>query len=220
MIPALSRPAAAARVAGLLYLVIIVAGVAGEALVRGALAVPGEPQQTAANIVAAALPLRLSVMGDAVMALADVALGVLLYLLLRPVSPALSLMAMAFRLAQAAILGVNLLNLLLAARLAGQGDPLAAVFLEAHGVGYDLGLLFFAINCLLVGALVYRGMSRTIGALVGLSGVVYLVGSTLRVVAPELAAAAAPAYVLPLVAELALCGALLMGRAPRPAAAA
>ena len=208
----LRRPVAVARVAGLLYLVIIVAGVGGEALVRGPIAVAGDPSQTVANLVAAELPFRLSVMGDALMALADVALGVLLFFLLRPVSRVLSMMAMAFRLAQAAILGINLLNLLLAASFAGRGDPLAAAFLEAHGVGYDLGLLFFAINCVLVGALVYRAgfMPRAIGAALGLSGLVYFVGSTLRVVAPELAPAVAPAYALPLVAELAFCGWLLI----------
>lgn len=215
----LQRPVAVARVAGLLYLVIIVCGVGGEALVRGPLAVPGDAGQTVANLIAAELPFRLSVMGDALMALADVALGVLLYLLLRPVSAVLSMMAMAFRLAQAAILGGNLLNLLLAARFAGEGDPLAAVFLEAHSVGYDLGLFFFAVNCLLVGVLVYRArfIPRAIGVLLGLSGVVYFVGSTIRVVAPELAEVVALAYGLPLVAELALCAWLIVrGVRPRP----
>lgn len=217
MTPTLQRPVAVARVAGLLYLVIIVCGIGGEALVRGPLGVPGDAGQTVTNLVAAELTFRVSVMADVVMALADVALGALLYFLLSPVSAVMSMMAMAFRLAQAAILGVNLLNLMLAARFAGEGDPLAAVFLEAHGVGYDLGLFFFAVNCLLVGALVYRArfIPRAIGALLGLSGLVYLVGSTIRVVAPELAEVVAPAYGLPLVAELAFCAWLLV-RGVRP----
>lgn len=213
------NPTYVARIAGLLYLVIILCGVGGDVLGRAPL-MGGDPAQTTANLLASEGPFRLSILADVAMALADVGLGVLLYVLLAPVDRTLSLMAMAFRLAQAAVLGLNLLNLQRAATLAHSTvlpldvrDGMVQDALASHAAGYDLGLFFFAVNCLLVGALVARsGMApRVLGLGVVAAGGVYLVGSTLRVVAPELAVAFAPAYLLPLAAELGLCAWLLSG---------
>ncbi len=213
----LPSPKKTARIAGLLYLVIIVCGIGGEAFVRAPLHA-GTAGETVANLVAAELPFRLSILADMAMALADVGLGVLLYFLLKPVSSLLSMAAAAFRLAQAAILGLNLVHLNTAINLATmevfgeQREMLVTSALESHAAGYDLGLFFFAINCMLVGVLVYRSryIARAIGVLIGASGFVYLVGSTLRFVVPELATAFAPAYGLPLIAELGFCGWLLI----------
>jgi hypothetical protein len=208
-----------ARSAGLLYLVIILCGVGGEAFIRAPLLVDGDAAQSVANLLAVELPFRLSILADVVMALADVALGVLLYVLLKPAGRVLALMAMAFRLAQASILGLNLVHLNNALTFAHDGalaiaqrDVLVTSSLGAHAAGYDLGLFFFAINCFLTGALVVRAdfLPRWAGWLVGAAGVVYLVGSALRLVAPEVAASFAPAYGLPLIAELAFCGWLLV----------
>ena len=217
MIASPPEPTAArlARVAGALYLVVIVCGIGGEGLVRGPLAAPFDSAQTAANLSGAELPFRVSIIADVVMALSDVALAVLLYFLLRPISELLSLMAMAFRLVQASILGLNLLNLQQAIALAGssrQGaDVLALHFLEAHAAGYDFGLFFFAINCMFVGVLVARStfLPHALAWPLLAAGVVYLVGSLLRVLAPAAVEAFAPAYAVPLIAELAFCAWLL-----------
>lgn len=193
----MAHPAATARIAGLLYLIIIVCGIAGGVL-RAQAGVPDAGSMPA---------FRLGIVMDLAMALADVGVGVLLFFLLAPVSRMLSAMAMAFRLAQASILGLNLLNLVLAAELAARGDPLSSTFLGAHGAGYDLGLAFFAINCILTAVLIVRAefLPTLLGAMIGLSGLVYLTGSLLRVVAPALAEGFAPAYGGAFVAELAFC---------------
>ncbi len=214
----IKSPRRLARLAGLLYLVIIVCGVGGQGLIREPL-LAESAAQTVANLVAAELPFRLSVLADMAMVIADVGLGVLLYVLLAPVSRTLSLAAMAFRLVQAAALGLNLVNLYQAVTIAtstgleaGHRDAWVVSLLDAHAAGYDLGLVFFAFNCLLVGVLVARAefLPRIIGYAIGCSGVVYLVGSAARFVAPEFAAAFAPAYVIPLLAETALCVWLLV----------
>lgn len=211
-------PQRLARVAGVLYLLIIVFGVAGEAAVRAPL-LAADAGQTVANLLHAETWFRLSILGDVVMVLADVALGAVLFVLLAPVDRTLSLMAMAFRLAQAAVLGLNLGHLHRAVTLAhdtvldvATRDGLVTAALGAHAAGYDLGLFFFAANCVLMGVLLVRSrlLPRVIGVGVGAAGLVYLVGSSLRIAAPALSAAFAPAYVVPLVAELALCGWLLV----------
>ncbi len=216
-------PTHIARIAGLLYLVIILCGVGGDVLGRGPL-MGASPAETTANLLASEGPFRLSILADVAMALADVGLGVLLFVLLARVDRTLSLMAMAFRLAQAAVLGLNLLNLQRAITLAHDTvlpaqvrDGMVHDALTSHAAGYDLGLFFFAINCALVGILVARSgiAPRVVGIGIGAAGAVYLVGSALRVVAPEVAVAFAPAYLLPLLAELALCSSLLLGPAHR-----
>lgn len=211
-------PQTLARYAGGFYLIIIVLGIWSEVFVRSSLIVPGDAAQTATNIMASEGLFRLSFTADSIMAFSDVALAVLLYILLRPVSPILALMAMVFRLIQTAIIGLNLLNhyaaLLilngkeqLAALTGEQLNALVLLSLDIHGHGYDLGLLFFGINSLLVGYLVFKAnyLPRALGVLMAVAGLVYLTGSYLLFLAPALADAFSPAYLVPLVAEASFC---------------
>lgn len=206
-------PRATARAAGLFYLVIIICGIGAQALLRGPLVVPGDPVATTENIAGAELRFRLSILADVVMALSDVALAILLYALLRPVHHLLALLATAFRLVQAAILGINVLHLWEAAALAvgpsssPMRDELVHAGVEAHAAGYDFALFFFGVNCVLVAILLLRSMAvpRVLAALISAAGLVYLAGATTRVVAPELVDWVAPAYLIPVVAELGFC---------------
>jgi hypothetical protein len=224
------RPAAA--IAGALYFVIIMAGVWSEAAVRGPILVPDDPVTTLAGLHASLGWVRASIAADTVMLIADVALAVLLFRLLQVYGLTLALTAMAFRLMQAAVLGANLLNLQAAVLLADSsgatsmlGDDTAAALatlrLQAHAEGYDLGLAFFGVNTLLTSVLLLRSRwtPRALGLLMAAAGVVYLVGGSLRLLAPNLSSAFAPAYVLPLLAESAFCLWLLwvgLGRGKPP----
>lgn len=203
------------RLAGLLYLVIIVFGISSEVLLRGPLLAVGDAQSVAASIAADPAPLRLSIAADAIMAMCDAALAVLLFLILRPLGTGLALMAMVFRLMQGAVIAASLLLLLAALR--PDFAPSAAALIEMHGVGYDLGLAFFGVNSVLTGVLLYRfgGAVRVIAVGIALSGVVYFTGSALRLGDPALAAAFAPAYGLPVLAESAFCLWLLFAGAAR-----
>jgi Domain of unknown function (DUF4386) len=216
-------PQRTARAAGALYLVIIACGVFGEVFVRAALVVPGDAAATAGNILESEGLFRLGFAADSLMVLSDVALAVLLYVLLRAVSPTLALMAAAFRLVQSAVIAANLLNhhatlLVLGgtdapdALQAGQRQALALLFLNLQSHGYDLALIFFGISSLLVGYLVYRApyLPRALGLLLVAAGLVYLAGSYLRFLAPAHAALFAPAYLVPLVAESGFCLWLLL----------
>jgi hypothetical protein len=207
---ALDRPTATA--AGLLYLTVIACGLTAELGLRAGLAVPGDPGATAANLLAAPGRFRLSVALDTLMALADVALAVLLFHLFRPAGPLLAALAAAFRLVQTAVVASGLAALHGAVRLLDAGAlpadtaaALAALRLEDHAHGYDLGLAFFALACALLGVLIRRSGAGWLGLLVMAAGAVYLTGTALRVLAPELAAGFAPAYAVPLLSEVGLC---------------
>ena len=71
-----------ARLAGLLYLVIIVIGVLGESVIRGKLVVSGDPEATARSILAAQWLWRLGVGGQDLLLLCAVGLTLLWYCLL------------------------------------------------------------------------------------------------------------------------------------------
>jgi hypothetical protein len=212
-----------ARVAGLLYLIIIVCGVFSEVFVRSSLVVTGEAATTAGNIVASESLFRLGFAADSLMLLSDVAIAVIFYVLLRPVSKTLALLAAAFRLTQAGILGFNLLNyyaalLLLSGEVyasifdSEQLHALAMLFLELHSHGYDLGLLFFALSSFILGYLVIRSgyFPLILGYGLMAAALVYLAGSITRFVFPEFLSLITPLYIIPLIAELAFCLWLLL----------
>src|SRR5689334_10641261 len=100
-------PRRTARVAGLLYLIVMVLAMFAEAFVRGPLIVSGDAAATAHNILASEQLYRLGVGADIVVFVCDAALAALFYVLLRPVSASLAVVAAFFRLAYTAIVAVN-----------------------------------------------------------------------------------------------------------------
>jgi hypothetical protein len=219
---------ALARYSGLLYLIIIICGIGAELVLRGPLLDFGSAAGTAEAIRAGASAFAAAIGADLVMAIADAALAILLYVLFRPFAPGLALAAMIFRLIQSVLIAANLMNMQAAWLLisgaqdlsgltGGANDALALAFLNMHAHGYDLGLMFFGINSLLTGLLIWRSglFSRLIGAGIVVAGLVYLMGSTLRFFAPDLFVVFQPAYGLTILAEGAFCIALLAARGIR-----
>jgi hypothetical protein len=85
-----------ARIGGIAYLVIIIAGALGELFIRDKLVVAGDAQATANNISASPLLWRLGIAGDLVMHLCDIVVMLVFYTLLRPVNRNIALMALLF----------------------------------------------------------------------------------------------------------------------------
>jgi hypothetical protein len=83
-------PKAYARVAGLLYLIIILAAGFGEGVVRAGALVSGEAAATAQSVRDSLQLVRLGFAADLIAFLCDTAVAVLLYVLLRPVDKTLS----------------------------------------------------------------------------------------------------------------------------------
>lgn len=197
--PALS-PAVLARAAGALYLAIFLLAPFAEFVVRESLVVAGDPAATARNILAAEGTFRAAFLGDLVVFTIEVAQAAILYVLLRPAGRTLALVMAFARLAQAAVLGLNLLNMhtalsilttpeYAAAFAPGQLHALAAIFLTAQRAGYDLGLVFFALHLTVLGHLIFHSgfLPRAIGALIGVSAIGYALNSAAVFLAPALA---------------------------------
>jgi hypothetical protein len=213
-----TSPRLYARVAGILYLIIIVLGVSSEVFIRSRLIVPADATTTARNIMAAQGLFRMGFLADSVMFLCDVALAVLLFMLLKLVNKTVALVALFFRLTQTAVIALNLLNYYAAILLLNgpgyesafestQIHSLSYLFLDLHGHGYDLGLLPFGVHCLLLGYLILKSLylPKALGVLMMATGVTYLVGSYTRFLFPDYVAAVAPIYIVALVSESALC---------------
>ncbi|MEZ4683228.1 MAG: DUF4386 domain-containing protein [Caldilineaceae bacterium] len=186
-----------ARFAGLLYLLIFAGGIFAQFLVRQSLIVPDNAAATAANILNAEAFFRLGIGGDLLMLLSDVALAVVFYFLLRPVSNALAMLAAVFRLTQAAVIGSTLVNLFYALNLLHSAELMTAVgaeqlmlFLNAHAIGYSVAMIFFGVNCLLTGYLVFRSgyFPKLLGILLVIAGVAYLSDSFAQVLLTDYAA--------------------------------
>ncbi len=217
-----ASPQVYARLAGILYLINIGCGLFGELVVRGHLVVAGDVAMTAHRILASELLFRWGIVGDLIMHITDVPSAVLFYVLLRPVSKDLSLLAMLFGMLQTAILCANKLNLLTVLLLLGGAEgsnglqafapnqlaALASLSLTLHEEGFAVGLVFFGVGCLVTGYLMFRSgyFPRIIGALQVVAGVSYLINSFALLLLPALAVKMFPAIVLPaFVGELATC---------------
>jgi hypothetical protein len=205
-----AEPLVSARLAGVLYLVVIACGLFAEIVVRSRLVVAGDAQATAANVVDSQLLFRLGFAADLVVFLCDVALAIVLYFLFRPVSRTLSLLAAAFRLTQTAIIGLNLLNMFGAILILeeadylgpldeGQREALAMLMLDTHRYGYTLGLAFFGVGTLIVGYLAFRSsiVPRALGVLLGLAGIGYLADSAAFFLVPGYDGSVSPVLLAP-----------------------
>lgn len=181
------------RIAGFGYLIIIITGIFAEFFVRSGLIVPGDAAATANHILTYEGLFRISIASDLIMLISDVIVAWALYVLLKPVNRSLSLLAAFFRLVHAAIYGMNLLNLFFVLRLISrtgyltvfepdQLNALVMVFLNAHQFGYDIGLAFFGIHCLVIGYLVFKSgyFPRILGILLVIASFGYLINSFAR----------------------------------------
>lgn len=99
-----------ARIAGALYLITIVLGVFAEAFVRGTLIVRDDAAATATNILAHESLYRLGLAADLAMIACYIAVTLLFYVLFKPVSRGLSLLAAFFSLVGLAVLAANSLT--------------------------------------------------------------------------------------------------------------
>lgn len=145
-----TSPRVHARIAGILYLLIIVAGAFGQIFVRASLVVPGDAVSTAQSVIASQSLWRIGIAGDIMMHVLDIPLMVVLFLLLRPVNRTLALVVVLFNLTQTAVLVANKLNLVMPLLLLGNADylkafdparlyALAYLFIQAHGYGFGIG---------------------------------------------------------------------------------
>jgi Domain of unknown function (DUF4386) len=217
--PVEHTPQVYARSGGVLYLAIILLGLFGEMYVRGTLVISGDATATMTGIANSQFLWRAGIAGDLLMHVLDVPVIVVLYLLLRPVSRSLALLATLINLVQTAVLVANKLNLLVPIYLLEGGSYLHAfspeqlhalgyLAIKAHGYGFGIGLIFFGFACLVRGYLIFKSgyFPRILGVLLLLAGLSYLTNSFALLLAPAFADMIFPIILAPaFVGELFFC---------------
>ncbi len=208
-----------ARIGGLLYLIIILAGFFAEFFVRNKLFVSGDAEATASNIINSQFLWRIGISADLIMQVCDLPLMFIFYILLKPVNRNIALLNLLFNLIQTAVLVANKLNLVFALYYLGDAEylktfnpdqlhTLSYLSIKLHDLGFGIGLIFFGFVCLLEGYLIYKSgyFPRVLGILMQIAGLCYLTNSFALILVPKLASNLFPIILMPcLIAELSLC---------------
>jgi len=207
------------RIGGILYLVIIVAGMFAEVFVRNKLLVSGDATATADNIINNQLLWRIGISADLLMQVCDLPLMFIFYVLLKPVNKNIALLNLLFNLIQTAVLVANKLNLLTALFYLSDAEYLKALSpdqlhtlsylsIKLHNTGFGNGLIFFGFVCVLEGYLIFKSgfFPKTLGILMQIAGVCYLINSFSLILSPVLANSLFPFILIPpFIAEMSLC---------------
>jgi hypothetical protein len=214
-----TSPQLYARIGGVLYLIIIVVGLFDEAFVRNRIIVSGDATATAANIRSLESLWRFGIAAEFFLLICAVALTLIFFVLLRPVSRDLALLAVFFNLVSVAIEAAVQLYLLGALFPLGKAEylrafepeqlyALASLSVKSHGYGFGVALIFFGCVCLIDGYLIFRSgyFPKTIGVLMAIAGLSYLTNSFSLILAPTFANRIFPAILVPaFVGEASLC---------------
>lgn len=193
-------PRLKARIAGVLYVVIIVLALFAPFPVAPSWLVHDELSASLDRMLVSKSLYSLGGIAELITCACDVGVALIFYELLKPVNKSIALLALFFRLAYVAIASANVLNhfapLLIMSSPGGlaafkpeQLRSLAATFLRLHTIGFDIALVFFGFHCVIVGYLFFRStfFPRFLGALLALAGLFYLANTFASFLSPALA---------------------------------
>ncbi len=203
LLPPVRSPRGEARVAGALYILVILLGGFAEVAVRQGLIVGGDPAATAKAIMANESLYRLGFCAEMLTNMIAIPLTLITYRILAPAGRFWVLLAVLFDLTQNTINAVNAwtqfapLTLLsgspdVAALPKAELAALARVALKWHDVGFNIALTFFGVALVIYGVVIFRSrfLPRLIGVLYGIAGLCYLANSFVYFMAPSLSSPA------------------------------
>lgn len=213
----IKSPQIYARIGGLLYLVIIVAGFCSEFFLRGKIIVAGDDSATANNIMGSPGLWRIGIALEYFCIICTLILAMIYYFLLRPVHKELNLLAAFFRLVSITVQAVALLHLIEAlfpvkkelfeVFTADQLYTMTNFAIRSHSYGYSISLLLLGCCFLIHGYLIFKSgfLPKVLGILVQIAGIGYMTNGFTHILKPSLTAWTFPIIILPvLVAETSL----------------
>jgi hypothetical protein len=200
----------AARIAGFLYPIVIIAGIFSEFFVRSSLIVPRDAAVTVKHILTSEWLFRISHVSDLIAHTCYFLLALALYVLLKPVNKNLALLFVFIVAISVAILCINMLNHFAALLLlsgagylkvfeAEQLHALALFFLNLHTYGYLIAQIFYGGWLLPLGYLVFKSgyFPRILGILLVIASFSYLIDFLTQIFFPDYVAIISPIVVMP-----------------------
>jgi hypothetical protein len=198
-----------ARAAGVLFMVSVAAGGFGEFIVPSKL-VASTATTTASNIASSGWLFNLGFAGYLVEAICDVALTLILYVLLKPVSNNFALLAMLFRVVATATFFGTELFYLASAQIVGGADylksfspdqlaSLAFLSMKMFGYGGAMASVFYGVALMVFGFLIFKSeyLPAILGVLLALGGVGFVIRSFALLLVPAYASPALVVLVAP-----------------------
>ena len=195
-----ASPQVYARIGGVLYLITIILGAIEELFVRGRIVVPGDAGATAANLRSMESLWRFGIASEMFLGICTIVLTLILYVLLKPVSRDLALLATFFSLIAIGVETAYSLQLVEALYPLGdatylkvftpeQLNAMASLSIKAHGDGFGIALLFFGCFFPIAGYLIFKSgyFPKAIGILYMIPGLSYLTSSFALILAPSFA---------------------------------
>jgi hypothetical protein len=212
----------AAKIAGCMFLSIIAIAVFGEFYLLSGVIVHEDVAATAKNITANAQAFRIAVTTELITFAGHIVLALALYILLKPVHKSLAQIGLFWRLAEASVLGVILLNRYMTLLIlsgadyltvfeTGQLHALAMLFLEAYDTGYTIGVIFFSLGSTVFSYLFFKSkyIPRILAAWGIFASLLTLIGTFGNLVLPSDAVITFP-YALPIILFEVLLGLWLL----------
>lgn len=221
-----TKPRPLARTAGIVYLLMAILGGYAQLGVRASIHVPGDAATSAQNLTADPTAFRLALVADIAMATAFVAVGVLLFWLLRHVDRHAAGALVVFVAVGAGMILTNLLlhqAALLVATDAAYGtlrsNELVLLLLDLHGAGYTIAGVFFGLWLLPLSYLAYRSglFPRSLSILLAVAGGSWIVDTLTAFIFPDLPAVVHTILMAPTIAEFWLIAYLLIRGVRTPA---
>jgi len=211
------NPNKTARVAGFLYLILIICGMFSYMFVNSRLIVPGDTATTVNNIMASKSLYVSGIISWLISEVAFVLLVYVLYKLLKPVNKNHALLMVMFVLVAVPISFINELNKFAALLLLSGADYLTAftanqlhalvpLFLDLHEYGIHINSMFFGLWLLPFGYLVFKSgyIPRILGILLMIGWLGYMLEFFTFFLLPDFNAAIEPVFMITGIGEFLL----------------
>lgn len=187
-----------ARTGGLLYLIMIILGIIQEVVIRGKIVVAGDAAATAANLRSMEMLWRWGIVIELLMIIITVCLGLILYVLTKPVSRNLALLTAFFNMLAIGIEAAYSLHLVEALYPLGnstylnaftpeQLNAMANHSIKTQSSGFAIALLLFSPFFFITGYLIYKSayLPKWLGVLYIIPGFSYMLSSLILILAPS-----------------------------------
>ena len=211
------NPNKTARIAGFLYLILIVSGMFSYMFVTSSLIVPGDTATTINNIMASESLFRSGIVSWLISETVFILLVYVLYKLLKPVNENHAFLMVMFVLVAVPISFINELNKFAALLLLSGADYLTAfdvgqlhalvpLFLDLHEYGIHINSMFFGLWLLPLGYLVFKSgyIPRILGILLIIGCFGYLLEFFTFFLFPDFNAAIEPVFTITGIGEFLL----------------